>query len=87
MFGSFLAGIDAAGIGPGQVHDAFANQVVEDQGVGLADQAGRLNRQKIRVARAGADEPDFAGSESVVFVHVVFVPLGGHPNPSFGACQ
>jgi hypothetical protein len=49
-----------AGIGAGQVHDAVADQMVVDDGVGLGNQAGCLDGQKIGVAGAGADQPDLA---------------------------
>ena len=39
-----------------QNHTITKNFDVLREGVGLADQAGRLDRQKIRVARAGADD-------------------------------
>ena len=41
--GGFLAGVDAAGVGARQIHDAVADEVIEDQHIGLGDQAGGLD--------------------------------------------
>jgi len=43
--------------------------MVEYQGVGLGNQAGSLDREQIRVAGAGADQPDLAGRESFFRFH------------------
>ena len=69
MVGGFLAGVDAAGVGARQIHDAVADQMVENQGVGLGNQAGSLDREQVGVAGAGADQPDLAGLKSFLRFH------------------
>ena len=69
MVGCFLAGVDAAGVGTCQIHDAVADQMVENQGVGQGNQARRLDREQIRVAGAGADQPDLAGFKCFLRFH------------------
>jgi hypothetical protein len=53
---AFLAGVDLLGLRSGQVEHAFGNQVIVDDGVGFADQAGGAQRQQIEFARAAADD-------------------------------
>ena len=76
VLGGFLAGIDAAGIRARQIHDAIADQVVENQHIGPGDQTRSLDRQQVGVAGAGTDQPDFAGFQSVVCFHGANCSLG-----------
>jgi hypothetical protein len=55
---AFLAGVDLLGVRPRQSEYAFGNQMVVDDGIRLADQAGGAQRQQVEVTRAAADDVD-----------------------------
>ena len=61
VLGGFLAGVDDLGAGLGQVQDAVADEMVINQDIRLADEAGRPQGQQIGVAGAAANQIDGAG--------------------------
>ena len=56
-----LADIDAVGIAAGQVQDRSRDQTVMHDHIGLAQQAGGLDRQQVRIAGTRADQVHDAG--------------------------
>ena len=69
MVGALLAGEDPLGVGPGEVEDAGHDQPVVDDDVGGAQQAGRLQREELGIARPRPHEPDHAAAAHVQARH------------------
>jgi hypothetical protein len=53
---AFLADVDLLGVRPGQLQHTIGDQMIVDDGIGFADQAGGAQRQQIEVARSATDD-------------------------------
>ena len=56
--GLLLAGVDALGVGRGQIEQRGGGQAIEEDGVGLLEDAAAFDGDELRIAGACADEID-----------------------------